>query len=87
MTQLWLDNSGWYLYPENNEVELTQRTGGVHVSSNSTFTLSGNVKVTDNKSGGSSSNVYLSNNCVITIGGQLTGDSKISVDMQPPGVT
>lgn len=59
--------------------------GGVHVANGGSFTLSDDASITDNTSGGSSCNVYLDNNTVITIAGQLTG-SKIGVRMASPGV-
>ena len=59
--------------------------GGVHVAYGGSFTLSDDASITDNTSGGSSCNVYLDTNAVITIGGQLNG-GKIGVKMNNPGV-
>ncbi len=59
--------------------------GGVHVAYSGSFTLSDDASITDNTSGGSSCNVYLDTNAVITIGGQLNG-GKIGVKMNNPGV-
>lgn len=59
--------------------------GGVHVAYSGSFTISGGASITDNTSGGSSCNVYLDNNAVITIGGQLNCGI-IGVKMNNPGV-
>ena len=59
--------------------------GGVHVAYSGSFKLSGDTSITGNTSGGSSCNVYLDTNAVITIGGQLNG-GKIGVKMNNPGV-
>ena len=59
--------------------------GGVHVAYDGSFTLSDDASITDNMSGESSCNVYLDNNAVITIGGQLNC-GKIGVKMNNPGV-
>lgn len=59
--------------------------GGVHVAYGGSFTISGDASITGNTSGGSSCNVYLDTDAVITIAGQLTG-SKIGVRMASPGV-
>ena len=59
--------------------------GGVHVAYSGSFKLSGDASITGNTSGGSSCNVYLDTNAVITIGGQLNG-GKIGVKMNNPGV-
>lgn len=60
--------------------------GGVHVAYGGSFTISGGASITGNTSGGSSCNVYLDNNTVITIAGQLTGGNTIGVSMENPGV-
>lgn len=60
--------------------------GGVHVAYSGSFTISGDASITGNTSGGSSCNVYLDNNTVITIDGGLTGSNTIGVSMENPGV-
>lgn len=60
--------------------------GGVHVANGGSFKLSGDASITGNTSGGSRCNVYLDNNTVITIAGQLTGSNTIGVSMDTPDV-
>lgn len=60
--------------------------GGVHVAYGGSFTLSDDASITGNTSGGSSCNVYLGTNAVITIDGGLTGSNTIGVCMENPGV-
>lgn len=69
----------------NTAAHASSYGGGVHVARSGSFKLSGDASITGNTSGGSSCNVYLDNNTVITIAGQLTG-GKIGVRMASPGV-
>ena len=69
----------------NTAAHASSYGGGVHVAYGGSFTISGGASITGNTSGGSSCNVYLDNNTVITIAGQLTG-GKIGVRMASPGV-
>lgn len=55
-----------------------QPGGGVYVASNSIFTMSGAVKITDNTNNGVQNNIYLFNN-TITITGALGEDASIGV--------
>lgn len=69
-----------------NAAHASSYGGGVHVAYDGSFTISGGASITGNTSGGSSCNVYLDNNAVITIAGQLTGSNTIGVSMENPGV-
>lgn len=69
-----------------NAAHASSYGGGVHVAYDGSFTISGGASITNNTSGGSSCNVYLDNNTVITIGGQLTGGNTIGVTMDTPDV-
>lgn len=69
----------------DNAAHASSYGGGVHVAYGGSFTLSDDASITGNTSGGSSCNVYLGTNAVITIAGQLTG-GKIGVRMASPGV-
>lgn len=64
-----------------NTAHASSYGGGVHVAYGGSFTISGGASITNNTSGGSSCNVYLDTNAVITIGGALTGSGKIGVTM------
>ena len=68
-----------------NAAHASSYGGGVHVAYDGSFTISGGASITNNTSGGSSCNVYLDTNAVITIGGQLNC-GKIGVKMNNPGV-
>lgn len=69
-----------------NTAHASSYGGGVHVAYGGSFKLSGEASITGNTSGGSSCNVYLDDNAVITIAGQLTGSNTIGVKMENPGV-
>ena len=69
----------------DNQTSASFYGGGVHVDYGGSFTISGDASISGNTSGGSGCNVYLENNAVITIGGQLTG-GKIGVRMASPGM-
>lgn len=64
----------------------TTAGGGIYVLPSTEFKLSGDASITGNTLGGSSCNVYLNTNAVITIAGQLTGGNTIGVTMENPGV-
>ena len=55
-----------------------QPGGGVYVPADGIFTMSGAVKITDNKNNGVQNNIYLFNN-TITITGELGEDARIGV--------
>ncbi len=66
--------SGDTVISDNTAVE----GGGVYVNYG-TFTVSGAVNITNNKSGGTDNNVYLPVNKTITVGGTLSKNAKIGV--------
>ena len=70
----------------NTAAHASSYGGGVHVAYDGSFTISGGASITNNTSGGSSCNVYLGTNAVITIDGGLTGSNTIGVSMENPGV-